>query len=414
MLIAKGRVLFLAFALLLAPRAPAAVYYVERNNGSDKADGLTPSTAWSSLGRITAQPLSAGDYVLLRRGDIWTEPLVLTSSGLPYAPITIGAYGAGAPPLIDAGTQQAGAVDLVSFASVSNVVLRGIEIRNATRNGIDVYRSAGILIRDVKVSASRQAGVLSWNSVGVSMEDSEISHNGLDTSADYDGIRIDGTGELNGFLIRNCRIHDNIGGEDWKSSNGIFLGHTGANPPTLRGVIISGNEIYSNGNPNQNQAGRGISGTLQGEVTVTGNYVYRNASAGIYLGDHGMNVDLTYTNNTFYNNALRQFGGITAGHARALRNYVVVDDPNMSASGAEVGGEGSWELTNNAFYYPASTTDTYRAFLRNDAAPPQILKSDWNLFYTAGPRRWKLANGIPMSFQAWQADGFDPHSVNPN
>ena len=242
-------------SLACAP-VPAAVYYVERNNGSRQSGRFNSEHCLELSGRITARtPLSAGDYVLLRRGDIWTEPLVLTSSGLPYAPITIGAYGAGAPPLIDAGTQQAGAVDLVSFASVSNVVLRGIEIRNATRNGIDVYRSAGILIRDVKVSASRQAGVLSWNSVGVSMEDSEISHNGLDTSADYDGIRIDGTGELNGFLIRNCRIHDNIGGEDWKSSNGIFLGHTGANPPTLRGVIISGNEIYSNGNPNQNQAG---------------------------------------------------------------------------------------------------------------------------------------------------------------
>jgi hypothetical protein len=47
--------------------------------------------------------LVPGDGILLRRGRVWTEPLGVTGSGTPAAPITIGAYGEGPRPVIDAG-----------------------------------------------------------------------------------------------------------------------------------------------------------------------------------------------------------------------------------------------------------------------------------------------------------------------
>jgi len=406
----------LAILPLLASPASAAVYYIDRNNGSDDSDGLTPSSAWRSLSRIASQQLVAGDYVLLERGNVFTEPLVLATSGLPDAPITIGAYGTGPRPVIDGNRPDGRPVDLVNLSNVANIVVSGIEIRNSARNGIDLYRSSQIVIRNVRVSSSRSAGILTYDSTGITIEDSEVTGIGLDTSAAFDGIRLDGSGgELSGFRIRNCLIHDNVGGDRWNSANGIFLGHTGANTPTLHSVTISGNEIYANGNFNQDQAGRGISGTLQGEVAITGNYVYRNASAGIYLGDYGLNLSLSLTNNIFYDNALRQFGGFTATHAVASRNFILVDDPSLTAMGAEFGGTGTWEITNNAFYYQTPTNDSYRGFLRlNDAAQQQNLHSDWNLFYSAGPRRWKLADGIGIGFPVWQFAGFDTHSVNPN
>jgi hypothetical protein len=408
---------FLLTVLLLVVLRPvsASVYYVDRNNGSDDADGRTPVSAWRSLAKAASQRVAAGDYVLLARGNVWSEPLVISSTGLPDLPITIGAYGTGPRPAID-GRQQERAVDLVSMTAVSNIVLNGLEIRNSARNGVNIYRSSQILIRNSVVSGSRQAGILTYDSSGIAIEDSEIMGNALDSSASYDGIRLDGSGgELSGFSIRNCVIHDQIGGDGWNSANGIFLGHTGTNIPTLHSVLISGNTIYANGNPGQNQAGRGISGTLNGDVIVTGNYVYRNASAGIYLGDRGVNVDLTFANNIFYNNALRQFGGFTGTQAVASRNFILVDDPAITAMGVEFGGTGKWYITNNAFYYTTPTDDTYRGFLRlNDPAQQQNLHSDWNLFYSAGPRRWKLADGIAITFGSWQSAGFDAHSVNPN
>src|SRR4051812_45427688 len=95
-------------AALLAPVTvsylSAAVYYVDSVSGSDVQSGLSASSAWNTLSRAALAPLAPGDYVLLKRGGIWHEPLVVSSSGAPDLPINIGAYGSGATPLIDGGT----------------------------------------------------------------------------------------------------------------------------------------------------------------------------------------------------------------------------------------------------------------------------------------------------------------------
>jgi hypothetical protein len=400
---------------LTAHCASSAVYYVDRAAGSDKQDGLTPSTAWQSLGRIAGSPLGAGDYVLLHRGQSWAEPLLVTISGFADAPVTFGAYASGPRPIIDGTGLQLSGDALVMVLGAANIVLAGLDIRNSSLHGLSVNGCYRVVLRDLSVSNNRRHGIILWNSNSASIEATEVTNNGLDTSSSWDGVRIDGgTTAMSDFTVRNCLIHGNIGGEGWNSDNGIFLGHTGTNPPTLQRVRITGNEVWSNGNPDQNQAGRGITGTFQGDVALTGNYIHQNASAGVYLGDYGLSIDITISKNLFYNNALRQFGGTTEESAQASRNTILVDDPSIVAMGAEVGGSGPWSLTNNTFYYSTSTTGTWRGFIGlNDASQQQVFSSDWNLFYSAGPQRWKLSDGIAIGFQQWQAAGFDPHSVNP-
>ena len=50
--------------------AVGTTYYVSET-GDDTADGLTPETAWRSLGRVLDAPLSAGDCVRFKRGDLF-------------------------------------------------------------------------------------------------------------------------------------------------------------------------------------------------------------------------------------------------------------------------------------------------------------------------------------------------------
>ena len=127
-----------------------------------------------------------------------------------------------------------------------------------------------------------------------------------------------------------------------------------------------------------------------------------------------MLLDIVVENNTFYNNALRQFGGFTDLRARATRNMIVVDDPSLTAMGVEIGGLGPWVLEWNTFYYATPTTDTYRGFIRlNDASQERVLTSDRNLFFSPTPLAWKRADGQPIPFAAWQAAGFDLDSTNP-
>lgn len=91
-----------------APRTSADAsdgrsYFVDGQVGRDDAAGVTESTPWRTLKRIQRVRLMPGDRVLLRRGQSWEEPLRLTGSGTSVAPITIGAYGQGPRPVIDAG-----------------------------------------------------------------------------------------------------------------------------------------------------------------------------------------------------------------------------------------------------------------------------------------------------------------------
>jgi hypothetical protein len=393
----------------------ATVYYVDHDNGADSQDGQSPLTAWSSLKKIGKAGLAPGDIVLLRRGQIWGEQLSIKFSGIADAPVRIGAYGDGARPLIDGSRLNSSKpVDLIMVDSQSNIEIAGLEIRNSPMNGINVYNSSSIFIRDVVVSNSQRDGIITFDTSNVIIQDADVFSNSLDLSASYDGIQIDGNLPVRNVSIRNSTVHANLGGSGWNSANGIYIGHTTVGIPTLTGIEIKGNEVFANGNPNQNQSGRGIAGVFSGDVLISGNYIYRNASAGIYVGGATLNVDVSIVNNIFMNNALRQFGGYTGSNARAMRNAVFVDDPNITAMGAEIGGQGSWQLLNNAFYYMTGTTDTWRGFITlNDPTVEQSLTSDWNLFFTAGPIRFKRSDDIPIGFSQWQAAGFDRHSTNP-
>ncbi len=96
--------------LLLAclPALLAATFHLDATGGDDAADGLTPESAWKTLARVYDTALEPGDAVLLRRGERWREGLVLSSSGAEGRPITIGAYGEGDRPVIDASRDLEG------------------------------------------------------------------------------------------------------------------------------------------------------------------------------------------------------------------------------------------------------------------------------------------------------------------
>jgi len=84
-----------------AGHAGRVTYYVDCGQGDDAYSGAQPTRAWRSLVRASAAELQPGDRVLLRRGCTWTGPLVAAWSGTAYAPVEIGSYGSGDPPLIE-------------------------------------------------------------------------------------------------------------------------------------------------------------------------------------------------------------------------------------------------------------------------------------------------------------------------
>jgi len=77
----------------IASTAHAAIYYVDATGGNDSWNGLSPETAWKTIQKVNGMNFSPGDSILFKRGEIWREQLIVSSSGEEGNPITFGAYG---------------------------------------------------------------------------------------------------------------------------------------------------------------------------------------------------------------------------------------------------------------------------------------------------------------------------------
>lgn len=92
-------VMLLLFTFILIPSgAFATTYYVDAISGSDSNSGTSVDTPWQTVAKVNAATFSAGDYILFKKGDTWSEMLTPPSDGAAGSPITFGAYGTGAQP----------------------------------------------------------------------------------------------------------------------------------------------------------------------------------------------------------------------------------------------------------------------------------------------------------------------------
>lgn len=96
-----------------AAAAPVAIVYVSPT-GNDGRSGASPAQAWRSLDAVQAAlddgRIGPGTRVLFRRGGTWRGSLSLDSgtSGTAGAPITLGAYGSGAAPVLSGAVPLSG------------------------------------------------------------------------------------------------------------------------------------------------------------------------------------------------------------------------------------------------------------------------------------------------------------------
>lgn len=79
-----------------------SIFYIDATNGSDTYDGSTEETAWKTLSKIGSYTFSAGDKILLKRGEEWpNETLYLSHiTGELNNPVEVDAYGTGENPKV--------------------------------------------------------------------------------------------------------------------------------------------------------------------------------------------------------------------------------------------------------------------------------------------------------------------------
>jgi parallel beta-helix repeat protein len=198
-----------ALIVLLAFNAPtllstvsATNYYVSAT-GSDKADGLSPSTPWQTISKVNSifTYLQAGSSILFNRGDTFYGTLTIGKSGASGSPITIGAYGAGAKPVItgfttitSGWTNEGGGIysKVIASTSLTNMVtLDGKQV------GMGRYPDSGFLTFEAAT-------------------DKSITDNGLGSATNWTGAEI--VIRKNDWTMDRCHV-DNHSGDVLTYSN---------------------------------------------------------------------------------------------------------------------------------------------------------------------------------------------------
>lgn len=83
-------------------------YYVSSSTGNNGSAGTSEGAPWASLWKVNSTTLYPGDYVKLKRGDVFRETLKLYQSGTPSNRITITSYGSGDLPRVCGAALETG------------------------------------------------------------------------------------------------------------------------------------------------------------------------------------------------------------------------------------------------------------------------------------------------------------------
>ena len=216
------------------------LYYVS-TSGNDAYYGTDSTHALRTISQ--AQQLAkAGDYILLKRGDTFTDTFVdIKKSGQPEQYLTFGAYGHGAKPIIEHDWK-----DIVTIADQDYVLIDNwhLKVRGDGEKGIYIMGDSRYpIVSNCRVEGFGKPhfGINYGKNDG---GDTKVVHpmifnnyvTGFVWNISLNGYPYDGTHEVEGGLIEN-----NTSGETRSTENGDGIG---AQRGKFHGLIIRKNEVY--------------------------------------------------------------------------------------------------------------------------------------------------------------------------
>lgn len=193
----------------------AADYYVDKNNpvASDSNPG-TKESPWSSILKASST-LQPGDTVYIREGTYYeveggngipTPGLFIHNSGKLDAPITYKSY-PGERAIIDQRFQGVG----FQIFEQSNIIIEGLEIKNALGAGVRTYDHAqnitikSTYIHDIDSDVGSNAGAVRLDGTSGGIVENNIFH-----TIRVGGVLEDNAAGIHGYSMENIIISNNL------------------------------------------------------------------------------------------------------------------------------------------------------------------------------------------------------------
>lgn len=318
---------------VVTPASDSRVIHVSNSAGNDANPG-TASKPVKSLAKAKSllRNLSA-DQVLLKRGDTWTGGFMdLTVSGRSASePILIGAYGTGARPRINSGTDVGITLAQKYSNPLNNVFVIGLHFNAHTYTGGNgTFKTAGIRV------LRKGANVL--------IEDNFIQ-------GYKDNVVLDPDGVFNGLRLRRNVIVDayNTGSTGNGHAQGFYVG------PNGRNTVIEENLFDHNGHkPNVAKATM-FNHSIYVQEGATGTVVRRNIIARSSMRGVLSRGGATVQDNLFVRNPV----AIQVGNASSTATGNVILEGNdipvqQLGKGVEAFNMGTLTVKNNVIAHDIS------------------------------------------------------------
>src|SRR5262245_54419979 len=345
--------------LVLVPTAHAADLWV-KNGGNDAANGLSPATAWATLGHA-ADVVNPGDTVHVLDGSY--QGFYFDRSGAAGNPITFKAEGAAVRITADNGTTPDG----INVENAAYVVIDGFVVDNRTRAGIRTALSQFVTVRNCHTGNNGRWGIFSGFADDFTIEDNETHH-----SIAEHGIYVSNSGDRP--IIRRNHVHDN-------HANGIHMNGdlSQGGDGTISNALVERNVIHGNG------AGGGSGINMDGitNSVVQNNLLYDNHASGV---------------------SLYRIDGATGSTGNRVVNNTIVNAADGRWCVNINGGSSGNTVANNVVY----NFHSFRGAITIDSASRPGFTSDRNVVLS----RFSIDGGdTVIDLAAWQALGYDLHSV---
>lgn len=165
-----------------------AIYYVDPTNGDDSNDGLSPTTAWRTIGHVNNNwwRFQPGDGLLFKRGEVFTDTtLRIKKGGTVSTPMVVGAYGSGEKPVFNSGTKILCRTDNLAYITIqdikftnpgtgsavyfcannlSNIIISRVDVINSAQNAIFLAAVDTYIIEDCYVKDAANSGIVIYGS----------------------------------------------------------------------------------------------------------------------------------------------------------------------------------------------------------------------------------------------------------
>ena len=303
-------------------------------NGSDSNQG-TQAAPWKTIAKVNSTTLTPGQSVGFASGGVWRETLTVAHSGSAGNPITFGAYGTGAQPIITGAdlvsgwTAYSGSIYQASVAWAPNQVYRnnvlltgGASLGTLATDGEWFYSSGVLYVYSISSPASYTMEATRRNEPVLIISHGYINLDQLHlVKGQLFGLLFSA---VNNISVSDCEL-------DQSANDGVYISDGSSN------LMFNGGSVHHNGIAHVGDSdgiGIGEAAAASHDITIENMKIYSNGTS--MLGSN-IAIGLTSTNLAPYNiliqgNTISTAGVdgiiISAGTNIAIQYNLILNNPS--------------------------------------------------------------------------------------